>query len=95
MLIAALLSYLQYRGQQVEATGSVKAHDVLQGDLRRAYFACNLQFTLHEELYQISPINICCQTLVGQLHFLQFFYVSFYKISEDTRLMGAQHGKTN
>lgn len=50
MLIAALLSYLQYRGQQVEAIGSVKAHDILQGDFRRAYFTYNLQFTLHEQL---------------------------------------------
>lgn len=50
MLIAALLSYLQYRGQQVEATGSVKAHDILQGDFRRAYFTYDPQFTLHEQL---------------------------------------------
>lgn len=49
MLIAALLSYLQYQGQQVEATRSVKAQDILQGDFR-AYFTYNLQFTLHEEL---------------------------------------------
>lgn len=37
MLIAALLSYLQNQGQQVEATRSVKAQDILQGDFRRAY----------------------------------------------------------
>lgn len=50
MLIATLLSYLQYQGQQVEATGSVKAPDILQGDFRRAYFTYDPKFTLHEQL---------------------------------------------
>lgn len=50
MLIAALLSYLQYQGQQVEATRSVKAQDILQSDFRRAYFTYSLKFTLHEQL---------------------------------------------
>lgn len=87
MLLAALLSHLQYQGQQAEATRSVKAQDILQGD----YFTYNLQFTLQEQLQQISPINIRWQTLVGLLDFLQFFYMSFYEISEDTQLIGAQH----
>lgn len=38
MLIAALYSYLQKGGQQVEATGSVKVKDILQGYFKRVYF---------------------------------------------------------